>query len=150
MLSVTLTLTNPDKAAKLLALLEELPFVEIQERQEIQPPVTTSLLDLFNRYLEHQNIGFESEIWTGPIQINIFSGIKNALRDTYGEETLKEIYLQLAQDPGFFESQAVVSGEYKAYCVYRKGFRILYVIDNEFPSTLNVFHIAKVPASTEQ
>lgn len=148
MLSVTLTLTNHDKAAKLLALLEELPFVEIQERQEILPPATASLLDLYNRYLEHQHIGFSSEIWTGPMTINIFDGIKTALRHKYGEATLKEVYLQLAQDPGLFESQVIVSGEHKAYCVYRKGFRILYEVEKD-SNTLSVFHIAKAPTTPE-
>jgi mRNA-degrading endonuclease RelE of RelBE toxin-antitoxin system len=148
MLSVTLTLTNRDKAAKLLALLEELPFVEIQERQEMQPPVAANLSNLFSRYLEHKRLGNEVKIYTGSIQIEVFNGIGAAIEKEYGYQIIDELCQQLAHDPGVFNNQIIKFEENKAYCLYRNGFRILYELEKN-SNILVVFHVVKAPTNIE-
>jgi hypothetical protein len=140
MLSVTLVLTNPEKGAKLLALLEELPFVEIQSCQPMQPPVPVDTTILFERYIQHEGLGWQHGAWK-PIQVFVFKGIAGTAEREFGS-ALSGLYEQLATDPGLFEAQILKSNERTAYCVYRSGFRVLYELSHD-SKVLRVFHIAK-------
>ena len=132
-----------DKAAKLIALLEELPFVEIQPRQHLPPPV--SPLELFERYLTHQHLGWDIQVQS-PFKVGVFNGITHFLTQNFTPQQLNTLYLQLAQDPGLFEAQSIQSGEHKAYCLYRNGLRVLYQLNQD--SSLYIFHIATAPSAT--
>lgn len=139
MLSVTLTLTDPDKGAKLLALLQELPFVEIQSCQSIQPQLPLDVTALFERYLQHENLGWQHGAWK-PIQVFVFKGIAGTAEQEFGSSALGRLYGQLASDPGLFEAQLISFGERQAYCIYRNGFRVLYDLAHD-SKVLRIFHI---------
>lgn len=146
MLSVTLTLTDTDQSAKLLALLETLPFVEIQTRQLLPLSNELEMLEIFNRYLEYRFLGFTTYSYDTPMYIDVFKGINEAVENELGSDEAQALYRAVAQNPGLFEGQLIISGTHKAHCVYRRGYRVLYEVVNK-DSTIYVFHVASTVPS---
>lgn len=125
MVTVTLTITNSDKAEKLRGLLQELPFVDIRYWGETNSPDLTDWLFIYARYQQVKHLGW-GHTTGGNFTVWLFNGISKSAYEKFGHEALANVFASLAADAQLFEAEQLILNDAKAYLVTVYGFRVLY------------------------
>ncbi|NML65909.1 hypothetical protein HHL22_11900 [Hymenobacter sp. RP-2-7] len=147
MLSVSLTISDNQKASKLLDLLKELPFVEITGCQEVSPQDLAVLTGIFERHLAQREQGGSVIDVRSQASLSVDHAIYQSVFTEYGSEQLMPLFTQIATNPKPTDVVEFQVGERKAYCRFCNGFRVLYQLGSVVytgQQSISVFHVLKL------
>ena len=149
MLDVHLTISDNNKAAKLLDLLKELQFVEIVSCKEISSHDVDHLIAIFQQWKsQSDHSGRVIQQVSSQVNVSVASSIYDTVVKDYGWERLLPVFAQLAAEPKSSDTIEIPVGEGAIYCRYLNGFRVLHTYGimswPRMPS-MSIFHIVKLP-----
>lgn len=142
MLNVNFIIHDNSKAAVILALLKELPFVELSSCQEADGELIAHYRRIFAAHLEYPDQAATVKIWNSP-GVSVCHSFRVEAKH-FSDAKMKPYYARLRAECTSTEVTKFTWQDQVAHCLILDQYRFLYRLTKD---SIRVFHMHDLSAA---